>query len=670
MRGKRLFCLIITALSPVYPVVHASDIYTLPAIVVTAAKTEEAIKKEPQPVEVVTAEEIRRLGAYDTVTALGTALDLDLTSSHPSKTAMGGGMGGNAVMLRGMNTNHTLILVDGKRLAGEDTNVTQNFYALGQLDVDRIDRIEIVRGASSALYGSEAMGGVINIITKVPARKEMVVNVSAGTKEIKNGYHFDLGKEGRWSHSFDASFIRRRPVAYHETGKKMMSLSETMEVPVITDGENVPDDGNRQMFHWTSLYSFETAAQGKLRIDGGYLNENTRYRFADAVMEMPLGKKTLSIPYFKDRSDRIRRKGADLSLQYTGKTGKNEYSFSAGISHLKKDSESYNAGRSGTDKAEYTDSFLEAMDTVESGSHRVTFGGEYRMDRYNGSRLAKQSGGSLKMDSRSYQTEAVYLSDLWQAGRRIFLSPAVRLEHNSRFGSYTAPKMGLTYEWNEHTRFKANYGKGFKAPSISELYIRMENGEYVVLGNEALEPEKSESWDAGVEWERGRSFGKVTYFDNRVRNLIDYQKEEDDDRVFRYVNIDQARIRGTETEWGCRLNDRLLFTMSHVYLDAKGAKKGQPEARLDSRAKNTFIAKFIYDDHQDYGWVGTLWDRFAGDYQFDGARYSYALLNLSIRKKWSDSMSLSLSLYNLLDKEVDDLYIKGREWSVGAELKF
>lgn len=143
----------------------AASVYEMPAVLVTAERTEAEIRKEPQSAEIVTSEDIKRSGAYDMRSALSSVLNLSVERSRPAKNA---GMGGHQVMLRGMNTNHTLVLVDGKRMADEDTSVTQNFYVLDRISVDRIDRVEIVRGASSALYGSDAMGGVINIITKKP----------------------------------------------------------------------------------------------------------------------------------------------------------------------------------------------------------------------------------------------------------------------------------------------------------------------------------------------------------------------------------------------------------------------------------------------------------------------------------------------------------------------
>ena len=155
-------------------------------ILVTASRTQELLKTEPQSAEVITAKDIQRMGADDVLSALALADNLNLSKA---------GMTGNSVQLRGMSTNHTLILVDGKRIAGEDASNTTNVYALQRLNVSDIDRIEIVRGPSSSLYGSDAMGGVINVITRVPkkaggtsayrrelsARRNTVISTSVNT---------------------------------------------------------------------------------------------------------------------------------------------------------------------------------------------------------------------------------------------------------------------------------------------------------------------------------------------------------------------------------------------------------------------------------------------------------------------------------------------------------
>lgn len=111
---------------------------------------------------------------------------------------------------------------------------------------------------------------------------------------------------------------------------------------------------------------------------------------------------------------------------------------------------------------------------MKSERHTFTFGGDYRNIAYEGTRLADNEAGlSKKRESHSADHVAVYVSDLWQANDRLFITPSLRFEHHNRFGSSLSPRLGLTYEPDSRTRFKVNYGKGFKAPTISELYIKL-----------------------------------------------------------------------------------------------------------------------------------------------------------------------------------------------------
>lgn len=131
--------------------------YVLDEYVVTATKTALSEKKVPMATEVITQEKIKNLGAYSVRDALRMSIGLDVQET---------GMTGNVVQIRGMNNSHALILIDGRRMAGENTSVTANVYELSRININDVERIEIVRGPGSALYGSDAMGGVINIITK------------------------------------------------------------------------------------------------------------------------------------------------------------------------------------------------------------------------------------------------------------------------------------------------------------------------------------------------------------------------------------------------------------------------------------------------------------------------------------------------------------------------
>ena len=123
---------------------------------VTASRTEQELRETPTAAEVITREELERTGANTLTEALKRSANINVTQS-----AMG-----NNVSLRGMNNNQTLILINGRRIRTEDTNDSANKYELNRVNMANVDHIEIIRGAASSLYGSEAMGGVINIITK------------------------------------------------------------------------------------------------------------------------------------------------------------------------------------------------------------------------------------------------------------------------------------------------------------------------------------------------------------------------------------------------------------------------------------------------------------------------------------------------------------------------
>lgn len=191
----------------------AMPAYTLDEVVVTATRTEESIKNVPVATEVITQEDMKRIGAQSVRSALRLANNLDLSEA---------GMAGNAVRIRGMNSAQTLILVDGKRMAGEDAKETANVYELDRLALSNVDRIEIVRGASSALYGTDAMGGVINIITKKPSEAGMTVGATTGTREQSNYYHYDMGQQGNFNASLNANFSKTRKFSLTNTDDTIM----------------------------------------------------------------------------------------------------------------------------------------------------------------------------------------------------------------------------------------------------------------------------------------------------------------------------------------------------------------------------------------------------------------------------------------------------------------
>ena len=663
-------------------------------VVVTATKTEAEIKAVPQAVEVITSEDMERMGANDVLTALSLANNVNLSRA---------GMTGNAVSLRGMSTNHTLILIDGKRYAGEDTDVTTNVYSLERLNVSDIERIEIVRGPSSSLYGSDAMGGVINIITKVPEKAGGTVGVVTGTQNTAEYFSINTAKIGRWTTSLTGRIDKQRAINRYEH-----SVSER---GAVTDGYNRSMYGMRRNFHLTSTYDFENQNSNKLRFDIDYMNEDLRSDFADTTSTVFTGSgSVLLVPSMSAKTNLNKREfyhneQKGFSIEYTGKTDRNEYQIRSYYNTLKKNSNLINDRvlptesatitippmmgggtlnfdysalypKSDYDYAKYNTWVTEARNTMHIGdNHDLTFGGEYRYLEYEGTRLGEptESTEYKNVASKNVRSYAGYVEDLWQVNDKLLLIPSVRFEHNSQFGSEATPKIGATYSINNNWRFKANYGKGYKAPSISELYMKMHRAMGVatvdVLGNPDLQPEETISYDFSIEADKGKNFGKLTYFNNSVTNLITTEEISGDDStsVNRYINIGKAQINGIELELGHRFNDRWTIKFTHNYLDAMDEIANE---RLNNRAKNTSTIQLIYDDHKDNGISAVLWDQFSSDYRYNDENYTYNTLNFSLNKKWNKEFSTYAGIDNIFNKKVDDLYIDGRLWRVGAEWRF
>lgn len=677
-------------------------------IIVTATKTEAEVKAVPQAVEVITSEDMARLGANDVLTALSLADNLNISKA---------GMTGNAVSLRGMSTNHTLILVDGKRYAGEDTDVTTNVYSLERLNVSDIERIEIVRGPSSSLYGSDAMGGVINIITKVPEQAGGKIGAVTGTQNTAEYFNFNFGKHGRWTTSIDGRIDKQRAINRYQY--EVSSMGGT------TDGYNRSMYGMRRNFHLVSTYDFENQNKNKLRFDIDYMNEDLRSDYADTMSTVFTKSGAMAVigPYKemyqgpfaesekvltnKNKREFFHNEQKGFSIEYTGKTKRNEYQIRSYYNTLTKHSNLINDRvlpngnvsvymvnqvspmygikipimgfnydgmypKTDYDYAKYNTWVTEAKNTMYIGDHHnLTFGGEYRSLEYEGTRLGEPSESDVKnVASRDVRSYAGYVEDLWQVNDKLLLVPSVRLEHNNQFGSEATPKIGMTYAINNSWRFKANYGKGYKAPSISELYMRMHRamGEMTVdvYGNPDLQPEEAISYDFSIEADKGSNFGKLTYFNNKVTNLITTEALDEDGLKNRYINIGKAQINGVEAELGRHLGTRWTVKMTHNFLDAKNSIT---DKRLNNRAKSTSTLQLIYDDHKPTGISAVLWDEFARDYRYNDKDYTYNTVNFSINKKWSADFSTYAGLDNIFDKKVDDLFIDGRMWRVGAEWK-
>ncbi len=622
-------------LSALYLPVQAEEVYPLDEVVVTATRTEQVVKETPASVEVITRKDIETMGAQNVLGALKLALNLNISEA---------GMTGNQVSLRGMNTNQSLILIDGRRLAGEDTGTTANVYELNRININNVERIEIVRGPVSSLYGSDALGGVINIIMRKPEKQQSTIGLSTGNRQQNASYHLDLGKQGKWAWSLDTSF----------TDNKEVSRSDSTNM-----------FGPRQFYNVSGTY--DLAADKKLDVFYERMSEHLKSDFDDGSRD-----------YYNNT-----RNSYGLTLR--GWTKRGNYELRSYYNELEKDNDTRLAAGtySDFDRARYKTWVIDGKNTMRlDNEHTLTLGGEYRTNEYRGTRLEDngdapavitEHGISKTISEKKIEYQAAYVQDEWKVSDKLLLIPSLRYDDSDKFEDSLSPKLGMTYKFADNFRLKTNFGKGFKAPSISELYMKMTHRPIpmmtvIVLGNPALKPEKSTSLDISLEGESGANFGKVTYFDNDVTDLIDTQTT----RVgmvytSKYINVDKAKIKGWELEGGRHLSDRFILKTAYTHLDARNAKTNE---FLDNRAKDRYSVQLHYDDSKNTGISGILWQDWVRDYRYSDVDYSYNTLNFTINKKWNDSYSTYFGVDNILDKKIDALVLEGRLWRLGMNFTF
>lgn len=664
-------------------------VYSFDEVVVTATRTENDVKKVPASTQVITQEDIKRGGA----TSVRNALSMYANIFQKSKVRGGG----HDIIIRGMETKHSLVMVNGRRISNEaDASGLGNAMSLDRININDVEKIEIVRGPSSALYGSEAMGGVLNIITKPSKEQTLLTGLEHTSEDTSHWWHADTGRIGNFSMTLDARF-----------NKINRSMPDTA---TESDPYGTAQTYNASLNYYVNDHSYVNAYMD-------YYSQHLKTDTGTPAMK-PItlttssGKMSLSGQAMLEGTGSKAFKQKNYGISWNGKTDKNDWQIQAYMSKFNWSTTSSTkvlgsippAGMEGMfnyllqkkntydfNHDEHNMWAIEGRDSLRvNDHHRVTFGAEYVKDKVAGTGLGSngdgvhsitENGKTKSSSEKTLSSYAAYLQDEIEYGKW-FIVPAIRYDHHSAYGSHTSPKIGVTYNATDHFRIKANYGDGFKAPSVSQLYydldMEMGRGNWVHLtGNPNLKPEKSKSWDLGVEAEFGKGYGSLTYFDNDVDNLIasiPKGKDSNGHNLHRYENVNKARIKGLENTLGYRFNDTLEFKVTSTLLDAKDTSAGKD---LTQRARLSQIYQLIYDDHKDTGWSAVLWNQL--DYKFvtgkawehgESVKKSYSLTNFSLTRKVNKDTRVYGSVQNIFDKKDEDCDLDGRFWSIGWEHKF
>lgn len=691
---------------------EALPLYTLDAVVVTATRTENDVKNVPVSTQIITSSDIKKSGATNVRDAITDFANITMT-----KKVRGGG---HEIIVRGMSTDKSLIMVNGHRVANEaDGSGLGNANALDRINVDNIEKIEIVKGPSSALYGSEAMGGVINIITKSSKEAEVRTGLVNSSEDFTNWWHLDSGEIGKFSATLDMRFNKIR--------------RDGDDTDFLTDSF-----GTAQTYNFNANYHFNDHNYLNFYVDHYTQNlkrdlythkrDNIKVDFPEKMGSM-LGQTSMTGEgSMEDALANYHYKQQTYGLSWNGKTARNDWQIQTYLSKFDWKSDIRYSGMQFKghvpaglpinpmtermwdsifkgfmvgDSGEYKNDVnvnsnkifvIEGRNSTKiNDNHRITYGAEYIKNTVKGTNFGddnqfgvthigsvSKNGVTKEISEKEIDTYAAYLQDEINYGKW-FIVPAIRYDHHENFGSHTSPKLGLTYKANDTFRVKANYGKGFKAPTIQNLYCKLVThmgpaGIITVNPNANLRPETSDSWDVGVEKEWGKISTSLVYFDTKLENMI--TTTPIGGKEYRCINVGNVRIKGIEHTLGYELSPMWKFKVNSTWLDAVNKDKNQP---LPQRSRLSQIYSLSFDDGKDIGWSAVLWDELNYKYVTPetvkgdvvaGPKKTYNLLNFTLTRKINKDTKIYGSVQNIFDKVDSDCDLDGRYWSLGWEHKF
>ncbi|MDD5465126.1 MAG: TonB-dependent receptor [Candidatus Omnitrophica bacterium] len=616
--------LLVMILSGISWAEEGQDIHDLEKIIVTATRTEASQYSTGSSATVITAEEVGQTGKDEFS---------DLLRDVPGVTvSQSGSIGGlTNVYLRGSKPGHTLVMVDGVEL--NDPMSTDRSFDFSNLTMDNIERIEVIRGPQSALYGSDAMAGVINIITKKGRGKpEFSSSFEGGAHNTFRENLTSSGNIDKFNYSLSVSRLDSGGISaaaggsekdpYHNNaissriGYKVFDNSELSLVARYTNSKTSIDNGAYDDDPNDTLWSKDLA---------------TRLAFDQAINYW--WNHCLSFSY-----NDVRRKGRNDK----DPSHPDDYSSDWYKGNIKKVEWQHNISPA-------------KWNTLTAGFEyeRESGSSYYESDSSFGPFLSKQ-------DRKSVDNKGYYFQDQFKFWEKLFITPGLRIDDHELFGAETTYKISAAYLIPQTgTRLKGNWGTGFKAPSLYQLYSS--------YGDTSLKPDKSRSYDFGFE----QSFFKdklsfdLAYFHNDFRNLVDY-----DYNTNKYKNIGRASTKGFEVGAKFSPVENLTIGGNFTYTDTQDKETGLELLRRPKRQFNFDLNwGFLPNANLNLG-LNHVGSR--KDYVYITDK-SYTIVRLASSYNVTKNFQIFGRIENLFDKEyqeVNGYATLGRSFYGGIKGKF
>lgn len=660
----------------------------LEEVVITATRTSRAIDNVPVPVQIIKAEEIEQIGSVRLNEVLLEQTGLQIVSDH-----------GTGLQMQGLNADYIMILIDGEPVVGR----TAGTLDLTRLAVDNIERVEIIKGPSSSLYGSEAMAGVVNIITK-------------GAKE---GLNATVGAQYR---SFGTTDLNANLDYANDRLKAQLYFNR-----LGTDGYDLTEESVSMTAPPFEAYTF---------------NPKFSYRFSDAVELSVNGRfyteaqENMSDINLNGETVRIDNQGLredwnvmpTLKLNFHDKHSTQLRSYTTG--YRTETQLSYQSDGAIYDESYFDQTFNRSEvqhDWYMDDDHILTIGLGHTVETVEATRYA---------DVNSFQASYAFLQHQWTKGDRFNLIVGGRFDDHSEYASRFSPKISAGYEINEKISVRASFGGGFKAPDFRQLLLDFTNpiAGYSVLGAavvqdrmaelteqgqianifidpntiEEIEAETSLAYNLGIRFNpTAKLNGELNLFRNDISNLIEASpiaRKTNGQNIFSYFNFDEVITQGVEVSANYQLMDGLQFSVGYQYLDSRNVEDierinngvvfrrnpstGATErvtladyGGLPNRSRHSGNAKVFYSNNEHkfdvslraiYRGRWGLGDNDGNMIIDNESEYSegYVLLNFAVNKELLKHMTIEAGVNNLLGTtNTFEPSIPGRIFFGGVQLR-
>ncbi|WP_026803789.1 TonB-dependent receptor domain-containing protein [Aliarcobacter lanthieri] len=686
--------------------------------VVTAGGYEQNIADAAASISVITAEEIEKK-SYTDVT--------DVLKNVPGVYVNGGGSN-QSISIRGMSSDYTLYLIDGRPMQDNQAFSPNGSHAGNPINflppLEAIERIEVIRGPASSLYGSNAMGGVINIITKKHADK---VTANINVEYLKAASSNKVNNDSRNVSAFvnvplvDNLLSVQLTAGLLDTDESDFKSSGALKAGSDPDykRQNVggkfiltPNEHNTITAGYTYKVQERTsnpgksiAAEGSFRgnVNNGYSVDGNGNIFDSSGRAVGWdGILSMGTITGKQKNSPSYQKSINYNYDLTHELKYDEFLVNSYLTYEKSENPTRANARTGNG-IEMSTVTANTQGTYFFDTNSLTIGANYKKENLEDGATNAIMVGGVTDDSitkmERYQW-ALFAEDTWSVTDDLALTLSGRFDRNEFFGSNFSPKAYAVYSLTDNLNLKGGVTTGYKAPSLRQAapdFAGISGGggaPVAMVGNPDLEPEKSRNYELGFAYDNDDLglAGSLMVFQTDYKNKVQskdgtdilpgdtkqylYKGEYYGGGVKFYENVDKAEIKGLELTTDWNILDNLKYRHSYTYTDSEqktGAAKGKP---LNNISKHMFNAGLDFDVTSKI----LLWTQvnYRGETSGSGTSNnkipSYTFVDLGGVYKYDKNLSFNAGIYNVSNKDVTDdgnsNVLDGRRFSVAMNMKF